>query len=443
MKEVRLTKKIIDLKALLSSAPQQWPIIRPAVRIILAMAFLLTCVVVGLHFVMKVPTWYLTCDIFVLFPDMPFYCAFLAHIGMFFWAAAAAIAFLVGAVLPKGHDLKSYFEFSGWGTLYFGLDDAFLVHDRIMPEILGLPEMLAILGYVILISCYLFKFRRAILRTEYLLMALSLFCFGASLVLDVLNLKCFDPVILEEGAKLIGIIAWLGYFIVTGRTAALGQTTKSADLKTLLSSASQQWKIIRPAVGLVFAAAFLLIGIVISTHIVLKVPIWYLVCDIASSFHETPFYCALLSQIGVFFWAATGAVALMTAAILPKGHDLKAYFVFSGWLTLYLGLDDIFMLHDYVLPEVFGSPEKFTVFVYVSVVLYYLFRFRWAILKTEYLLMALSLSFFGCSLVLDTLEPKWLDPYIWEDSAKLVGLIAWLGYFFAAGLTVIRQQAKA
>jgi hypothetical protein len=210
-------KKKIDLKALLFP-PGQWQAIRPALAWIGGVTLCLISIVLYMHFVMDVPTWYMVCDMTVLFKKAKPYCAFLSQLGLLLWAAAAAVSLLTAAVLSKTHEMKGFFQFSGWLTLYLCLDDAFLIHDKVMPG-LGIREIISLPLYLGVIIFYLFKYRAVIFKTEYLLMGMALFFFACSIGQDVVNLRLFgDPYIFEDGAKFIGILIWLAYFFFAGRT---------------------------------------------------------------------------------------------------------------------------------------------------------------------------------------------------------------------------------
>ncbi len=107
-------------------------------------------------------------------------------------------------------------------------------------------------------------------------------------------------------------------------------------------------------------------------------------------------------------------------------------------MTLVLGIDDVFLLHEKVFPW-FGVPEEAVVGSYAGFVLFYLVKFYSVILKTEYVLLVMALSFFGLSATLDLVQPH--GSYLLEDGAKLVGIVSWLAYFFRTGESAIDHDA--
>lgn len=208
-------------------------------------------------------------------------------------------------------------------------------------------------------------------------------------------------------------------------------------MKLLLSSCVR-FRSSLPIIGLIFASSMVLICMVLILHFWQGIPIAKLTRDPVSTF-KAPFYIGLLSQVGIFFWSASVAVCMMSVQILSKYQDnrrIKRFLLVSGLLSLMLGLDDVFLLHEQVFPYL-GIPEKLVYSSYAGFVLFHLVRFYSVILETEYILLGMSFFFFGVSITLDLLNIPGLDPHIFEDSAKLVGIVSWLSYFFRVGVFAI------
>lgn len=132
-------------------------------------------------------------------------------------------------------------------------------------------------------------------------------------------------------------------------------------------------------------------------------------------------------------WYASAAICLFSARVLSTqtgNLKIKPFLLVSGLLALILGLDDAFLLHEEVIPRFLGVPEEAVYVIYVGFVLFYLVIFYPVIRKTEYVLLIMAFVFFGVSVSLDFFEPPGIDPFLFEDAAKLVGLVSWLAYFF-------------
>ena len=195
-------------------------------------------------------------------------------------------------------------------------------------------------------------------------------------------------------------------------------------------------------IGLILAVSAVLVGVVLLLHFWKGIPIGRLTRD-PTSIVGSPLYTGFLSQIGIFFWSASAAICLFSAKVLSRHPDslkIKCFLFVSGLLTLVLGLDDVFLLHEKFFPYL-GVPEKAVFVIYAVFVLFYLVRFYSIILKTEYILLGMALVFFGVSVTIDLFQPYGIDRYLFEDGAKLVGIVSWLAYFFRVGAFAVYCNA--
>lgn len=209
----------------------------------------------------------------------------------------------------------------------------------------------------------------------------------------------------------------------------------------LMPSALKQFRTSWTGIKLILAISAALIGMVLLLHHWKGIPIQFLTGD-PLSISGDPVYTGFLSQIGVFLWAAAAGICLFSANVLPKGSDcskIRRFLFVSGMLTLLLGLDDMFLLHEEVFPR-FGIPEKAVFSGYASLLIFYLIRGYKTLLKTEYVLLGMAFVCFGGSIVLDLWEPPGIDPFLFEDSVKLVGIVSWLVYFFKTAMTAVSQS---
>lgn len=196
------------------------------------------------------------------------------------------------------------------------------------------------------------------------------------------------------------------------------------------------WRSSWPIFVLIFVVSTLFIGIAWVLHVWKGIPLNILTRDPIAVI-GAPLYTGFLSQIGIFFWAASAAVSLFGAQTLSENQDkqeFKRFLFISGLFSLFLGLDDIFLIHVQLF-RYLGVSEIAVFMVYAGALIAYLFRFRAIILKTEYVFLGTALFFFSVSIGFDLLFYLGLDETIFEDAAKLVGIITWLAYFFrSAGL---------
>jgi hypothetical protein len=163
---------------------------------------------------------------------------------------------------------------------------------------------------------------------------------------------------------------------------------------------------------------------------------------------DKPFYFGILSQVGALFWCSCAAICFFSTVLLTKIYQrrLIPFFFFSGCLTTTLLLDDLFLLHEFVLPNYLKIPEKVVYLIYVIFVLLYLLKFRRIIQNTEFIVLLLAFAFFGFSVFIDSslisIPKGWIeskDIYFLQDGSKFLGIISWFTYFTRTCLLQIKQ----
>ncbi len=148
----------------------------------------------------------------------------VSNIGILFWCAAASICFFSFALLKDSSIRNSWQNFllaSGFLTTILLLDDLFLFHEDnwnsrnfLFPNTTFLSEKVIYISYLVIILFYLAKFRRVILKTDFVLLLLAFLFFGISMSIDFFDISLLNYAILEDGCKLFGIVSWFGYFSV-------------------------------------------------------------------------------------------------------------------------------------------------------------------------------------------------------------------------------------
>jgi hypothetical protein len=170
---------------------------------------------------------------------------------------------------------------------------------------------------------------------------------------------------------------------------------------------------------------------VLVIHRVKEVPIAYLTQD-PTVIGELAVYAGLLSSVGILFWWAGAAVCLFSAAVLARSGSapaLRSFLLAAGLLTALLALDDLFRLHESVLPRLLGVPELAVYAAYGALGAGFVLRFRAVAFAAEGRLLAFAVLCLGASVALDVLSPPAIDPYLLEDSSKFVGIVGWFVYF--------------
>jgi len=192
-------------------------------------------------------------------------------------------------------------------------------------------------------------------------------------------------------------------------------------------------------IGLYLPAGLILLAVyLVSVHT--DTPVWMFTRDPADITHSSPFI-GIVSNICILLWCATAAICFFACvALRNKAHEKMAlFFLLSGLITSLLLLDDLFLLHERIFPQYFHWRQRYIYVSYVSIVLAYLVSFRKIIFENNFFILALALSFFFLSVVVDCISAKMGEalPYfhLYEDGFKLFGLASWLGFY---GLTALR-----
>lgn len=157
---------------------------------------------------------------------VPPYTGLLSNLGVVLWFSTASILLFVAWSQPP---LRKTLLLPGLLSLVLGLDDGLMLHEELLPNLAGVhytvmqPALYAL--YAALLGLSL-RGIRAHLRDLVLLAAI--FCLGGSVAVDMLQeshlLSERNPLVLDEGLamwledglKLLGIVAWWGFWTSLG-----------------------------------------------------------------------------------------------------------------------------------------------------------------------------------------------------------------------------------
>lgn len=150
----------------------------------------------------------------------------ISNLGVLLFAMATGIslfcyAFLAIATSPRQ---AQFFLATGLFTGMLMIDDLFLLHENIFPLMLNISESLVFLFYIVCFCLYCFTFRKHLLnRYSYFFLLAAVF-FAVAMTADkipflrlVLAQEAGD--LLEDGAKMLGIVSWAAFVFRTGLQA--------------------------------------------------------------------------------------------------------------------------------------------------------------------------------------------------------------------------------
>ena len=146
----------------------------------------------------------------------------------------------------------------------------------------------------------------------------------------------------------------------------------------------------------------------------------------------------MVSNLGIILWACTASICLFCGFFLRANSDKKemaSFFIFSGIITLILLLDDLFLFHEYIFKTYLGINELVTFIIYGILLISDFVIFRHTIERTNFLILASAVLFFGLSLLFDYFhvdlkgKTHGISLYLLEDGFKFFGISGWFGYF--------------
>lgn len=149
-------------------------------------------------------------------------------------------------------------------------------------------------------------------------------------------------------------------------------------------------------------------------------------------------YYGIGSNVGMLFWCSAAAICLFSGLLLKRAGkaEFGRFLWFSGIVTAILLLDDLFLLHDRVIPLYTRVDQEALYIGYIAMLGLYLFEFRKTLLKTELLPLVLAFVLMSTSVFVDeAVENGWLGityspfSYLAEDGSKLLGISMWFLYF--------------
>ncbi len=146
------------------------------------------------------------------------YVGVVSQLGIMIWVAAAATC-LFGAFIAHraGRSGARFLLASGALSGFLGADDLLQLHEDILP-LAGVPQTAVLACYAALGLAYLAAFRRDILALNPVLLALSCGFLGLSLAIDLVFAHGDVQTFAEDGAKLVGILFWGAFFVVSAAT---------------------------------------------------------------------------------------------------------------------------------------------------------------------------------------------------------------------------------
>jgi hypothetical protein len=146
-------------------------------------------------------------------------------------------------------------------------------------------------------------------------------------------------------------------------------------------------------------------------------------------------YYGLVSNIGLILWIGTAAVCLVTglAFLVVSGADQFTRFALSaGFLAGWIGLDDMFLVHEKVMPKL-GVPQELVMIIYLALAALYVASSWRFIFLQKWWILAVGGVALGISMFVDQFFHSVSAEFIYlEDSAKFFGIVCWSTFHLLA-----------
>lgn len=153
-------------------------------------------------------------------------------------------------------------------------------------------------------------------------------------------------------------------------------------------------------------------------------------------------YYGAVSNLGVMIWVGSAVSCLFAAVVLASatGRSVDVSFlVAAGLFTGFLAMDDLYLVHENVLPA-FGISEPVTYAAYGLLALAYLIVAWRPISDSHYVLFAVACGFLATSVLIDwQVHADHRLRIVFEDGAKLIGICAWAMFHLAAAWGLLRN----
>lgn len=196
------------------------------------------------------------------------------------------------------------------------------------------------------------------------------------------------------------------------------------------------------AILTIVAASFGAVGSSVGLFHALGRDWWMLLRDPAAAFGFAP-YAGLFSHLGVLALATAGAISIFAAQLLRQGGRQRLMLLCAGLLSLWLAVDDLFMLHERVLPRLVGLPENVTLAIYVVLALGLMRLIGAALLTRRHLGLWVAGGFLVVMLVTDMLfEVATSASFLVEETAKFAGFVLWATFWIAEARSVLLDEIR-
>lgn len=137
-----------------------------------------------------------------------FYVGSFSNLGGLIWFASAAIMSFAASLKPAERGALVLAALLSWAM---GLDDIFMLHDRVYPK-LFLSEPIVVALYFVTAAAIVVRFHRQLARSTLIGIVITVGFWGLSGVLD-LAFNNLGGQLVEDGTKFLGLVVWAAAWV--------------------------------------------------------------------------------------------------------------------------------------------------------------------------------------------------------------------------------------
>ncbi len=167
---------------------------------------------------------------------------------------------------------------------------------------------------------------------------------------------------------------------------------------------------------------------------------------VAELTREAWWYYGALSNCGIVAWAAGASIAGFMTGLTRNGE--RGFWCLASVMTAGLLLDDLFQLHDRVLPRLTGIADDVAILGHGLLAVVFLAVHHRRIQHSPYGMAVWAAVWFALSILQDVtaiVSPSAIcldGDYLVEDGAKFVGILLWTAYLVATAYATIHAEIE-
>jgi hypothetical protein len=141
----------------------------------------------------------------------------ISTLGIMIWAATSALAFFCALLFSasRARPERNFAIHVGALSAWLAIDDAYLLHEIVLPSV-GIPQLLVLACIGFALIALLALHRSILAQAIWWLLAVSIVLFSISALVDIVFPGVRSTLlVVEDGSKLIGVVAWCLFFVDT------------------------------------------------------------------------------------------------------------------------------------------------------------------------------------------------------------------------------------